>query len=141
MALDARWQDLFDPDGAGDGLSLASASASPDGGSGGSGGAGGADLKADPAPWSAAGAVANALQGDTGTALTELGTAHEGVAAGTAGFASTAALDTIRGSWQTRLGAVRDECGRLAHALVATGKDFGEREDDTARTMREAGRP
>ncbi|WP_050372875.1 hypothetical protein [Streptomyces acidiscabies] len=64
------------------------------------------------------------LRTATASALGDLTTAHEGAKA--AGFASSDALAEILPTWEKRLTAVRDECGRLAVALAKSGKDFGE---------------
>ncbi|MCW7991647.1 hypothetical protein XF35_42265 [Streptomyces platensis subsp. clarensis] len=102
----------------------------PDGGGG-----GGPDLKADVGPWHGAGNTAGELKTSTSSSVTDLDTANEGVAGGTAGFDSTAALTEILGTWKTRLTNVRDECGRLEGALKAAGRDFGERELDTQKKV------
>lgn len=96
--------------------------------SGGGGGEGAPDLKAGQGPWTKAGGVAGQLRTSTSSSLTDLTTASEGVAGGTAGFTSTTTLTSVLESWKTRLTAVRDECGRLEGALWGAGKDFGERE-------------
>jgi hypothetical protein len=70
--------------------------------------------------------VAQALRTATDASLKELKSAHEGVASGTDGFESTAALNAIQETWEKRLTSVRDECGRLQGALAKTGRDFGE---------------
>ncbi|MFV0129122.1 hypothetical protein ACLGI4_15685 [Streptomyces sp. HMX112] len=141
MALNAKWDELFGGDGTAAGMTLASATAPA--GAGGGGDGGGPDLKADQGPWTSSGGVAGELRTTTATAVGELAGAHEGVVAGTEGFGSTATLNAVHDSWKTRLGAVRDECGRLEGALRSAGKDFGERETDTTRKMTSAapGRP
>jgi hypothetical protein len=62
----------------------------------------------------------------THAALKELRAAHEGVARGTGGFTSAAALEETLATWEKRLTSVRDECDRLHGALARTGRDFGE---------------
>ncbi|MFF4225695.1 hypothetical protein [Streptomyces abikoensis] len=93
-----------------------------------SGGGGGGTHKASVTPWTTAGGVADELHQDMGTALGDLGHAHDGIKAGTTGFASAAALSTILGTWETRLGAVRSECQRLSGDLKKAGVSFGENE-------------
>ncbi|MEU8757612.1 hypothetical protein [Streptomyces sp. NPDC048659] len=127
MALDAKWQEIIGERPAA--MSLAGLPA-PDGGGG-----GGPDLKAEVGPWHSAGNTAGELKTSTASSVTDLDTANEGVAGGTAGFDSTAALTEILGTWKTRLGNVRDEAGRLEGALKAAGRDFGERELDTQRKV------
>lgn len=126
MALSAQWQELFagTPAGPGGaeppaaGMRLASAN--------GKDGGGAPDIRFSKSPWSSAGKVAGELRTGTAGALTDLDSASEGVTAGTEGFGATAALEEIRTSWKDRLGAVRDECGRLDGVLKSVGKDFGE---------------
>ncbi|MFF4161304.1 hypothetical protein [Streptomyces sp. NPDC001678] len=97
------------------------ASAAPSGGGSGT-------HKASVTPWITAGGVADELHQDMGTALGDLGHAHDGMKAGTTGFASAAALSAILGTWETRLGAVRSECQRLSGNLKKAGASFGENE-------------
>ncbi|WP_063740684.1 hypothetical protein [Streptomyces flavochromogenes] len=133
MALNATWEELFGgsaPPGQPATMTLAGVPA-PDSG----GGGGDANLKADVGPWHEAGNTAGELRTSTGTSLTDLDTANEGVGGGTAGFASSGALTEILGTWKTRLTAVRDECGRLEGALKSAGRDFGERETATQRKI------
>ncbi|GGP94553.1 hypothetical protein GCM10010278_85540 [Streptomyces melanogenes] len=127
MALSAQWDELFagapprsggqEPPAAG--MRLASAN-------GKEGGGGAPDIQFSKSPWSSAGKVAGELRTGTAGALADLDSASEGVTAGTAGFGATAALEEIRTTWKDRLGAVRDECGRLDGVLRSVGKDFGE---------------
>jgi hypothetical protein len=126
VALNAKWDELFGTGGSGASMTLASAKAP-----GGGGGEGGPDLKADQGPWTKSGGVAAELRTMTSNSLTDLTAAGEGVAGGTAGFASTGTLNDVLQSWKTRLTAVRDECGRLEGALTSAGKEFGEREVTT----------
>lgn len=71
--------------------------------------------------------MADELHTDTGNGLTDLKEATTGVTgAATEGFVCTAVLNEIRVTWEARLTAVRDECGRLHGALAKTGKHFGE---------------
>ncbi|MFF8610593.1 hypothetical protein ACF06X_32285 [Streptomyces sp. NPDC015346] len=142
MALNAKWDELFGGTGApgtgasGTGPSQPPASMTlaglpaPEGG-----GSGDPNLKADEGPWHKAGNTAGELRTSTSTSLTDLDTANEGYAAGTAGFDSSAALTEILGTWKNRLTAVRDECGRLESALKSAGRDFGEREVATQRKI------
>ncbi|MEU8520749.1 hypothetical protein [Streptomyces sp. NBC_01216] len=133
MTLNATWEELFGgtgPSGRPASMTLAGLPAEDRGGGGGD-----ANLKADEGPWHGAGRTSGELRVSTGTALTDLGTANEGVTGGTAGFDSSAALTEILGTWKTRLTAVRDECGRLETALRSAGRDFGEREADTQRRI------
>ncbi|MEU7070626.1 hypothetical protein AB0B30_08765 [Streptomyces narbonensis] len=134
MALNATWEELFGgsappgPPAQPAAMTLAGVPAAGPGG-------GDADLKADESPWHEAGNTAGELRTSTTTSLTDLDTANEGYAAGTAGFDSSGALTEILGTWKARLTAVRDECGRLEGALKSTGRDFGEREDATKRKI------
>ncbi|MFF0060360.1 hypothetical protein ACFYRC_02220 [Streptomyces sp. NPDC005279] len=123
MALNAKWGELFGTDESAAEMALASAT-SPGGG----GGEGAPDLKADQGPWTKAGGVAGQLRTSTSSSLTDLSTASEDVAGGTAGFTSTTTLTSVLESWKTRLTTVRDECSRLEGALWGSGRDFGERE-------------
>ncbi|MFI0987689.1 hypothetical protein [Streptomyces exfoliatus] len=137
MTLNARWQGLFEdtaPSGPSErpaAMTLAGTTA----GDGGASGSGGTDLKADVGPWHQAGNASGELRVSTGTSLTDLERGNEGVAGGTAGFDSSAALTEILGTWKARLTSVRDECGRLEGALKSAGRDFGEREADTQRRI------
>ncbi|MEU3748536.1 MULTISPECIES: hypothetical protein [Streptomyces] len=142
MALNATWEELFGgtaPPGHGQAgqpgapgrpaaMTLAGVPAAGPGG-------GDANLKADESPWHQAGNTAGELRASTAMSLTDLDTANEGYAAGTAGFDSSGALTEILGTWKARLTAVRDECGRLEGALKSAGRDFGEREDATKRKI------
>lgn len=139
MALNATWEELFGGTGGSGGtappgqpatMTLAGVPA-PDSG----GGGGDADLKADEGPWHQAGNTAGELRTSTTASLTDLDTANEGVSGGTAGFDSSAGLAEILGTWKARLGAVRDECGRLEGALKGAGLQFGEREAATKRKI------
>ncbi|WP_225098674.1 hypothetical protein [Streptomyces sp. CoH27] len=96
-----------------------------DGGGGGTGG-GDADLRISKTPWTSASGVADELHTATNNGLTDLKEASSGLAGGTEGFDCTAALNEIRATWEARLTAVRDECGRLHGTLAKTGKHFGE---------------
>ncbi|MFD3331062.1 hypothetical protein ACFWV1_00135 [Streptomyces sp. NPDC058700] len=130
--MNATWEELFGgtpPPGQAAAMTLAGVPA-PD-----SGGGGDADLKADEGPWHQAGNTAGELRTSTTASLTDLDTANEGVGGGTAGFDSSAGLTEILGTWKARLGAVRDECGRLEGALKGAGLQFGEREAATKRKI------
>ncbi|MFD9484707.1 hypothetical protein [Streptomyces sp. NPDC059991] len=126
MALSTQWEELFagtpprsggqEPPAAG--MRLASANGKDSGGA--------PDIQFSKSPWSSAGKVAGELRTGTAGALADLDSASEGVTAGTEGFGATAALEEIRTSWKDRLGAVRDECGRLDGVLKSVGKEFGE---------------
>ncbi|WP_412077192.1 hypothetical protein ACLF6K_20290 [Streptomyces xanthophaeus] len=118
-ALPARWQEVF---GEPAGMRLASA----DGGGGGGGQGDDKDLAHSGGPWSKAAAAAGELRISTSEALGKMAAAHEGVGAGTAGFEATAALATVRTSWEKRLAAVRDECGSLRPELLSVARDIGE---------------
>lgn len=108
------------------GMNLAQLAPESGGGGGASGGA--ADLKQTEGPWThAAGAVVT-LQSDTSSALTKLGTSHEGVQANTEGLEATAALSAVLFSWQERLKTVRDEAGNLEAPLRQVAVDHGELE-------------
>ncbi|PKV86950.1 hypothetical protein [Streptomyces sp. TLI_146] len=130
MALSAQWDELFagaplrsggqEPSAAG--MRLASANGKSADGKGG----GAPDVQFSKSPWSSAGKVAGELRTGTAGALADLDSASEGVTAGTEGFGATAALEEIRTTWKDRLGAVRDECGRLDGVLKSVGKEFGE---------------
>ncbi|MFE2596404.1 hypothetical protein ACFXCZ_07835 [Streptomyces sp. NPDC059396] len=131
MELNEKWRGVVGEEGdPGAGMRLASAGA-PQGGPG-------AGLQADPVPWTTAGGVAGALRTSAAASLTDLETALEGLAAATAGFGATAAVEGIRTGWKDRLTSGRDECGRLDGALRSAGRDFGERETTTRDTMRSA---
>lgn len=129
MVLSAQWDELFagtpprpggrEPSAAG--MRLASANSKEGGGGGGA-----PDIRFSKSPWTSAGKVAGELRTGAAGALTDLASASEGLTAGTEGFTATAALVEIQKSWNDRLGAVRDECGRLDGALRSVGKDFGE---------------
>ncbi|MEV6249660.1 hypothetical protein AB0M38_26175 [Streptomyces sp. NPDC051742] len=140
MALNATWDQLFGGPAATErpaAMNLAGLPGPEQDGPFGQNGPGGGDanLKADAGPWHSAGTTSGLLRTSTATSLTDLDTANEGYAAGTAGFDSSSALTEILGTWKARLTAVRDECGRLEGALKSAGRDFGEREDDTRRKM------
>lgn len=110
--------DTTRPETSGDSrISLASADPA-DGGNG--------THKASVWPWTTAAGVAGELHQGMDTAVRDLGHAHDGIKAGTAGFASAAALGAILGGWEARLSAVRDECGRLDADLKKAGVGFGE---------------
>jgi len=83
------------------------------------------DLKASKGPWTKASGVAEELRTATVTALTDLTTAHDGAKA--PGFTSPDALAEILPTWENRLKAVRDECGRLSTALAKSGDRPGGR--------------
>ncbi|MEU9108215.1 hypothetical protein AB0D54_28580 [Streptomyces xanthophaeus] len=124
-ALPPRWAEVF-------GESAQMRLASVDDGSGGhgpTGGGGGSsneDLAHTGGPWSKAAAAAGDLGISMAGALGKMAGAHEGIAAGTAGFQSTAALATVRTSWEKRLAAVRDECTALRPQLLGVAKQIGE---------------
>lgn len=97
-----------------------------------SGGGRDADLRISRTPWTGASGVAHELHTDTNNGLTNLKEASTGVTGGAEGFACTAALSEIRATWEARLTAVRNECGRLHGALAKTGKHFGELDHQVA---------
>ncbi|WP_146252326.1 hypothetical protein [Streptomyces carminius] len=78
---------------------------------------------------------AGTLHGRMTTALTNLGQAHSGLTAATEGFACTAALGKVRGSWEGRLRDVRDECERLKTAFTGAADAHDGNEDDTKKEM------
>ncbi|MEU7294023.1 hypothetical protein AB0A76_12580 [Streptomyces exfoliatus] len=138
MALNATWDQLFGGTDAPErpaAMTLAGLPGPEQDGPGNGPGGGDPNLKADAGPWHSAGTTSGLLRTSTATSLTDLDTANEGYAAGTAGFDSSSALTEILGTWKTRLTAVRDECGRLEGALKSAGRDFGEREADTRRKI------
>lgn len=92
----------------------------------GAGGSRDADLRISKTPWTSAARVADGLHSDTGNGLSDLRETGIGTAAGAVGFECPAALNEVRATWEARLTAVRDECGRLRETLAATGKHFGE---------------
>ncbi|MER5729226.1 hypothetical protein ABT084_12975 [Streptomyces sp. NPDC002138] len=114
-AYSERWQELFDTP---QGLRLASAAGPGAGESG--------DLVHAAGPWSTAASAAGELRTSTGSALSRMSLAHEGLASGTAGLASAGALVAVQASWEKRLTAVRDECGALDPMLLKVAKDLGE---------------
>ncbi|MFB7180662.1 hypothetical protein ACFCYI_23525 [Streptomyces sp. NPDC056257] len=120
--LPARWQELFGEPAA---MRLASADG-PTGGNGGGGGGGGEDLAHAGGPWSKAAVAAGELRITTAEGLGRMAAAHEGVEAGTAGLAATAALAAVRASWEKRVAAVRDECGSVQSALRNVAREIGE---------------
>ncbi|MEI5010613.1 amino acid ABC transporter permease [Streptomyces sp. PmtA] len=94
------------------------------GGDGPSGGADGGCLKHSAQPWNRAAATAGSLRTSTDKAKTELATGHAGMAGGLTGLSSLAALKGVLHSWETRLSAVRDECGGLEPALRKVSKEL-----------------
>jgi hypothetical protein len=132
MALSEKWEAMLGPGPGDSGARMKTASsATPSG----SGPGGGPDLRVTNGPWSTASGVAGDLQVSTASGLTELGTACEGVSAGTAGFAGTAALTEVLESWQKRLTSVRNENSRLKGALMSAAKEFGELEVRTEQSF------
>ncbi|MEV5510504.1 hypothetical protein [Streptomyces orinoci] len=87
--------------------------------------------KASVRPWTDAGGVAGELRQGMQTALTDLEHGHDGIKSGTEGFASASTLGRILGGWQSRLEAVRNECGDLDGKLKKAGIGFGENETTT----------
>ncbi|MFE7318480.1 hypothetical protein ACFU7T_36085 [Streptomyces sp. NPDC057555] len=102
---------------------------------GSSGGGGSPDLKASQDPWISASSVANELQVSTGSALTRLNAAHEGIAWGLEGFMTPAVLNEVRTTWGERLEDVKAECQRLVGTLREAGKSFGEVDARTAQSF------
>lgn len=121
-ALPPRWAELV---GGPAPMRLASADDGT-GGHGGGPGSGNEDLAHSGGPWTRAAVAAGDLGISMDGALGKMAGAHEGIAAGTAGFASTTALATVRASWEKRLSAVRDECRALRPQLLTVAKDIGE---------------
>ncbi|MER7515282.1 hypothetical protein [Streptomyces sp. NPDC126499] len=129
-ARSEAWQRLWDQAGQSrDGSPTARMSLASTTG-GGAGGAGDGDLRHSGGPWTKAAASAEALTTSMGIARSRLTSAHDGVAAGTAGLTSAATLRTVLTSWEERIGTVRDECDSLAPALRRVAKEQGEQ--DTA---------
>ncbi|MGW6875577.1 hypothetical protein ACWGHA_24950 [Streptomyces xanthophaeus] len=126
-ALPPRWAEVF-------GEPAAMRLASVDDGTGGHGPTGGTngggssneDLAITGGPWSKAASAAGELGISMAGALGKMAGAHEGIAAGTTGFQSTAALATVRTSWEKRLSAVRDECSALRPQLLGVANEIGE---------------
>ncbi|MEW2153928.1 hypothetical protein AB0950_01320 [Streptomyces sp. NPDC007189] len=92
----------------------------------GGGGSGDADLRISKTPWTSAARVAEELHTDIGNGLSDLRETGIGAAGGAGGFDCPAALNEVRATWEARLTAVRDECGRLHETLAKTGTHFGE---------------
>ncbi|MGW0080655.1 amino acid ABC transporter permease [Streptomyces sp. NPDC003393] len=97
-----------------------------DQGSSSSGGGASADLQIRKTPWTSASGVADELRTATAGGLTDLKLAHVGAAGGTEGFACPAVFQEVRTTWEARLTAVGDECGRLHGTLAKIGRHFGE---------------
>ncbi|MGQ4353365.1 hypothetical protein [Streptomyces drozdowiczii] len=57
-----------------------------------------------------------------GPVRAELTTAHEGLAAGTAGLRALAELGAVQESWVRRFESARHECGALAGSLRAVAR-------------------
>lgn len=95
------------------------------------------DLRITKGPWTKASGVAGELRTATASGLTDLTTAHDGIRAATEGFTSTTALEAILPTWEKRLTAVRNECGRLDTSLAKTGRDFGEVDASVAGSSRD----
>lgn len=87
---------------------------------------GDADLRISGTPWTSASGVADELRIDANSGMADLKEADTGVVSGTQGFDCTTALNETLATWEARLAAVRDECGRLHGTLAGTGKRFGE---------------
>ncbi|MFJ9932292.1 hypothetical protein ACIRSJ_04130 [Streptomyces virginiae] len=113
--LPAHWQALF---GEPPTMRLASAAAP--------GGGDDAELAHSGGPWTKASVAAGELRVTTAEGLGKMSAAHEGLAAGTAGLAATAALAAVRESWERRVSAVRDECGSVRSALLNVAREIGE---------------
>ncbi|MFC5722737.1 hypothetical protein ACFP1Z_21445 [Streptomyces gamaensis] len=84
--------------------------------------------KASVTPWVNASGAAAELRESVETGLKELGQAHEGIGSGLQGFASATALGALRGGWEGRLAAVRNECSSLEGSLKEAGGKFGANE-------------
>ncbi|MEW1615033.1 MULTISPECIES: hypothetical protein [unclassified Streptomyces] len=82
-------------------------------------GKGGGDLKHSDGPWLRAARGAEGLVAHLGPVTAELGRAHQGLAAGTGALSALAELGTVRGSWERRIEAARDECRSLTGSLRA----------------------
>ncbi|MEU8838385.1 hypothetical protein AB0D97_04515 [Streptomyces roseus] len=123
--MPSGWAELFGEPAP---MRLASADDGTGGHSGGPGlgGGGNEDLAHSGGPWTRAAVAAGELGISMDGALGKMAGAHEGIASGTAGFASTNALAIVRTSWEKRLTAVRDECRALRPQLMGVAKDIGE---------------
>ncbi|MCG3042340.1 hypothetical protein L7D48_17485 [Streptomyces sp. S1A] len=75
------------------------------------------------------------LHGRMTTALTNLEQAHTGLTTATKGFACTAELKKVRGSWEDRLQDVRNECERLQTAFTKAAEAHDKNEDNTKQEM------
>lgn len=90
------------------------------------GGGGAGTLKHSHGPWTRAAGAADDLRTGTGKSKTDLVTAHDGMESGAEGLASLGALQAVLTSWESRLGAVRDECESLGPKLLQVARDMGE---------------
>ncbi|MEV6679348.1 hypothetical protein AB0N09_21220 [Streptomyces erythrochromogenes] len=77
-------------------------------------------------PRTEASVAAGELRVTTAEGLGRMSAAHEGIAAGTAGLAATAALAPVRAFRERRVAAVRDECGSAQSALLNVAREAGE---------------
>lgn len=90
----------------------------------GNGAGGGERLKHAARPWSRAASTADDLRISTNTTRSTLTTAHGGLAEGITGLVSLAEIKKVLASWETRLGAVRDECETLEPKLRKVGREL-----------------
>ncbi|MGW7360805.1 amino acid ABC transporter permease [Streptomyces sp. NPDC054802] len=81
-------------------------------------------------PWNRAASTAGLLTTGTNNAKTNLTKGHAGMAGGLTGLASLGSLKSVLSSWETRLGAVRDECESLEPKLRQVPKDLGGTDGD-----------
>ncbi|MBB1244985.1 hypothetical protein GL263_15620 [Streptomyces durbertensis] len=77
------------------------------------------------------GTLANHAQ----SAVTDLTSSHAGLPGSTRGFTSTATLETVRSSWEGRLGDARKEALRLQRVFDATAGEFDGTEQRTKADM------
>lgn len=89
------------------------------------GASGGDQLKHSAQPWNRAAASAGSLKTSTNEAKTNLTSGHAGMAGGLTGLTSLATLKSVLSSWETRLGAVGNECESLEPTLRKVSKELG----------------
>jgi len=92
------------------------------GGSAGGGSGAGDELRHSGGAWLRAAAGAEGMGAHFGPVRMELTTAHEGLAAGTAGLSALAELGVVQESWVRRFESARHECGALAGSLRAVAR-------------------
>ncbi|MFG2756792.1 amino acid ABC transporter permease [Streptomyces wuyuanensis] len=92
---------------------------------GGTPSSGGPRLKHSAQPWNRAAATASSLRTSTDKVKADLAAGHAGMAGGLTGLASLGSLKSVVSSWETRLGAVRDECEGLEPTLRQVAKELG----------------